>query len=78
VIDNSFDVLSVQMMAVLQAVDYLDCAARLSTETKSVYTTLRKIFPKFIDDQAKFKDLQRVKEYMQNSETVHTQVEMLH
>ena len=45
VIDNSFEVLSIQMMTVLQAIDYLECVPRLSSKTKSIYTEIRKIFP---------------------------------
>jgi histidine ammonia-lyase len=45
VIDNSFEVLSIQMMTVLQAIDYLECVPRLSSKTRNVYTEIRKIFP---------------------------------
>ncbi len=70
VIDNSFEVLAIQMMTVLQAIDYLDCVPRLSPNTKHIYTIIRKIFPKFIEDQPKFKDLERVKNYFENSDPV--------
>lgn len=78
VIDNSFEVLSIQMMAILQAIDFLNCGSRLSTETRLVYTTLRKIFPKFIEDHAKYKDLQRVKEYFESQESILNGAEILH
>jgi len=45
VIDNSFEVLAIQMMTVLQAIDYLKCTDRLSSETHHIYTEIRKIFP---------------------------------
>ncbi|MES2774213.1 MAG: aromatic amino acid ammonia-lyase [Bacteroidota bacterium] len=70
VIDNSFEVLSIQMMTVLQAIDYLECVPRLSSETLSVYTEIRKIFPKFIEDQPKYKDLERIKKYFEKSDPV--------
>src|SRR5690606_30449287 len=47
VIDNSFEVLAIQMMAVLQAIDYLGCVDRLSPKTQSLYTEVRSIFPAF-------------------------------
>ncbi|MEO6838071.1 MAG: aromatic amino acid ammonia-lyase [Ginsengibacter sp.] len=70
VIDNSFAVLSIQVMAILQAIDYLGCQQKLSTVTKSVYDDIRKIFPKFIDDLPKYKDLQKVKEFLEDSDTI--------
>ncbi len=70
VIENSFEVLSIQMMAVLQAIDYLDCVSRLSTETLNVYTEIRKIFPKFIEDMPKYKDLEKIKRYFEKSDPV--------
>jgi histidine ammonia-lyase len=70
VIDNSFEVLSIQMMTVLQAIDYLECVARLSSKTKYIYTEIRKIFPKFIEDKPKYKDLEKIKKYFEKSDPV--------
>lgn len=68
VIDNSFEVLGIQMMTVLQAIDYLDCVPRLSSETLNVYTEIRKIFPKFVEDSPKYKDLQNIKNYFEKAD----------
>jgi histidine ammonia-lyase len=70
VIDNSFEVLGIQMMTVLQAIDYMNCVPRLSPITKSLYSDIRKIFPKFIEDQPKYKDLEKVKTYFEKSDPV--------
>jgi len=70
VIDNSFEVLAIQMMTVLQAIDYLKCTNRLSTETHHIYTEMRKLFPKFIEDEPKYKDLDRIKKYFEKSDPV--------
>lgn len=70
VIDNSFEVLAIQMMTVLQAIDYLKCTDRLSTETHHIYTEIRKLFPKFIEDEPKYKDLDRIKKYFEKSDPV--------
>jgi len=70
VIDNSFEVLSIQMMTVLQAIDYLECVPRLSTATSNVYRKIRKIFPKFIEDNPKYKDLEKIKKYFENSNPI--------
>lgn len=68
VIDNSFEVLSIQLMTLLQAVDYLECSSRLSSGTRSLYNDARKIFPKFIEDLPKYKDLERVKGFLENTD----------
>ena len=70
VIDNSFEVLAIQMMTVLQAIDHIGCAAELSPKTKFFYDELRSIFPKFVEDKPKYKDLEKVKEYFEKSEPV--------
>ena len=70
VIDNSFEVLAIHMMTVLQAIDWLDCVSRLSPNTKAVYANIRKIFPNFIEDNPKYKDLEKVKSYFEKSDPV--------
>ena len=70
VIGNSFEVLSIQMMTILQAIDYLECVPKLSTETLHVYTEIRKIFPKFIEDAPKYKDLENIRQYFEQSDPV--------
>jgi histidine ammonia-lyase len=70
IIDNSFEVLAIQMMTVLQAVDYLDCESRLSTQTKSLYKEIRTIFPKFVEDSPKYKDLERIRTYFETADPI--------
>jgi histidine ammonia-lyase len=70
VIDNSFVVLSIQMMSVLQAIDYLGCQSRLAPHTLSVYNSIREIFPKFVEDQPKYKCMGKVKDFLENSDPV--------
>ena len=72
IIDNSFTVLGIQVMALLQTVDYLNCQSKLSVVTLSVYTEMRKIFPKFIDDLPKYKDLQKVKNFMEEPDSINS------
>ena len=70
VIDNSFEVLAIQMVAVLQAVDFLKCTPRLSSYTLQVYNEVRKIFPMFIEDKPMYKELKQVKIYLETAENV--------
>lgn len=68
VIDNSFEVLSIQLMTILQAVDYLNCSSRLATGTRSLYQEGRKMFPKFIEDTPKHKDLEKIRNFLETTE----------
>ncbi len=67
VIDNSFAVLGIQLMTILQAIDYLECQERLSPHTLALYTEVRKIFPKFIEDQPKYKDMEKVRLFLETT-----------
>jgi len=58
------------MMTVLQAIDYLDCSSRLSSKTSTIYSELRKIFPKFVEDKPKYEDLKRLRSYFEKSDPV--------
>ena len=67
VIDNSFEVLSIQLMSLLQAVDYAGCVSKLAPITRSVYHLVREIFPAFVDDHPKYKEQKRVKEFLEHA-----------
>jgi histidine ammonia-lyase len=67
VVDNSFEVLAIHLMTILQAIDYLECQDRLSTTSRKAYDKVRAIFPKFIEDAPKYKDLNKVREFLESS-----------
>lgn len=67
VIENAFEVLSVQAVALAQAVDYLQCSERLSSQTTAFYQEIRKIIPVFSDDQPKAAELVQVKNYLKQN-----------
>ncbi|RFM36316.1 HAL/PAL/TAL family ammonia-lyase [Chitinophaga silvisoli] len=68
VIENTFEVLAIQVMTMLQAVDYLNCQDKLSSFSHLIYQEVRAIFPKFIQDSPKYKDAKRIKEYLMQHE----------
>src|ERR1700743_2389086 len=70
VIDNSFEVLAIHLMTILQAIDYLECQDRLSSVSRSLYDKVREIFPKFIEDQPRYKEMARVKDYLETSDHI--------
>ena len=67
VIDNSFAVLGIQLMTILQAIDYLGCQEKLSAHTLGLYLEVRKIFPKFIEDMPKYKDMEKVRIFLETT-----------
>ncbi len=70
VIDNSFEVLGIHLMTILQAIDYLECKDKLSTISRALYDEVRAIFPVFIKDAPKYKDLERVKTFLESADHI--------
>lgn len=60
VIDNSFQVMSVLYMGIAQAVSILNIEGKLSPFTQNVFFDLRTIFPAFVEDTPKYKEIERV------------------
>lgn len=50
VIENSFQVLAIEAVAMVQAVDYLQIADLLSVKTRELYDRVRRIVPLFVED----------------------------
>ncbi|MEI6124761.1 MAG: aromatic amino acid ammonia-lyase [Bacteroidota bacterium] len=67
VISNTYDVLAIELMTLLQAIDYLKYQNRLSDYTKEVYTKLREIVPVFSEDTTKSADIKRIRKYMEKN-----------
>jgi histidine ammonia-lyase len=68
VIDNSFEVLAIHLVTILQAIDYIECHDRLASASMSLYDRVRPIFPKFVEDQARYKEMALVKDFLENSD----------
>jgi histidine ammonia-lyase len=64
VIDNSYEVLAILLIAIIQAVDYLKISKSLSKYNRKIYIDIRKIVPIFIKDSIKYKDIIKVKEHV--------------
>lgn len=69
VIDNTYDVLAIQSIALMQAIDYLKCHSRLSSATHKMYDEVRAIIPSFVEDQPKYHTLGQIKKYLKNLKT---------
>jgi histidine ammonia-lyase len=65
VVDNSFQVLAIELVALLQAVDALEVQDRLATETRTLHRELREIVPVFREDTLTAADLRRLVDHLQ-------------
>ena len=64
VVENTFEVLAIHAIAVVQAVDAMKCAAKLSPYSNKIYTKIRKICPVFINDSPQYKTIGAVREFL--------------
>ena len=67
VIENGYQVLAIEMLALVQAADYLECAAELSAQTRQLYDDIRRIVPKFIDDTPKYREIAAIENFLKNN-----------
>jgi histidine ammonia-lyase len=64
VIENTFEVLAVEFLSIVQAIDYLQFTDKLAAPTKKVYQQIRDIVPVFVEDTPKYNELRKVKEFL--------------
>ncbi len=67
VIENTYEVLAIHFIAIIQSIDYLDIHEKLSTKTRSVYEVLRKLVPKFVEDSTKYREIKSIKDHLMSS-----------
>lgn len=71
VIENAFEVLSIELITIVQAIEYLGFQDKVSSSTKELYDEIRKIIPAFSDDMVMYPYLQKVKEYLMKTEALY-------
>ena len=76
IIENSFQVMSIHYMAIVQAVDYLKIQDKLSTKGKEIYDEIRTFFPVFIEDTPFYEDIERMTEFLKGYEMCDVRYEM--
>ena len=64
VIDNTYQVLAIEMISLVQAIDYLSIENRLSSSTRKTYTEIRNIVPRFEEDTIKYLEIKEIKDYL--------------
>ncbi len=64
VIENAFEVLAIELITIVQAIDALNYKNEISSVTKKMYDDIRAIVPEFKEDQIMYPIVQKVKEYL--------------
>jgi len=64
VIDNAYQVIAIEIISILQAIDFLEIKERLSSYSRSKYEDLRLIVPKFTEDSVKYMDIRNIEQYI--------------
>ena len=68
VIDNAYQVIAIQMMALVQAVDCLMISDHLAEQTRVLYDEIRTIIPTFVDDSTKHKEIADIVTYLKRAQ----------
>ena len=64
VVENSYQVMAIHMMALAQAVDCLKIADKLAPATREMYDQIRAIVPVFVEDTPKYKEIEAIIEWL--------------
>jgi len=67
VIENAFEVLAIELITIVQAIDYLGYKNEISSVTRKIYDDIRIIVPAFKEDQIMYPLVQKVKDYLINN-----------
>ena len=70
VIENSYEVLSIYYIAIIQGIDNIKVKDKLAPKTRAVYDKLRELVPVFIEDTPKYKEIGLVKEYLMKNSVI--------
>ena len=64
VVENSYQVMAIHLMALAQAVDCLKIADQLAPATRKLYDEVRELVPVFIEYTRKFVEIARLENYL--------------
>jgi len=70
VIENGFQVLSIELITICQAIDALKCKDFVSSATKDLYDRVRSVVPAYREDRPMYKDIEAVKKLLLNGEVL--------
>ena len=64
VIENTFEVLAIELITIIQAIDALNYQDKLSSSSKKLYDEIRSIVPVFAEDMVMYPYVNKVKEFL--------------
>ena len=64
VVENSYQVMAIHFMGIVQAIDYLNIQQKLSPRSLEIYHEIRAFFPKFTEDTPKYKEIETMIKYL--------------
>ena len=67
VIENAFEVLAIELITIIQAIEYLQVQDQVSSKTKKMYDEIRNIVPIFTEDVVMYPYVNKVKDYIINN-----------
>ncbi|MCF8373207.1 MAG: aromatic amino acid ammonia-lyase [Bacteroidales bacterium] len=67
IIDNTFQVLAIEFLAIVQAIDYLGQQSKLSVKSREIFHQIRDIVPRFEQDTIKYKDIDNIRDFLINN-----------
>ncbi|WP_143883250.1 HAL/PAL/TAL family ammonia-lyase [Chryseobacterium binzhouense] len=67
VIENAFEVLAIEAITIVQAIEFLEYQDKISSSTRELYDHIREIIPAFSDDMVMYPYLEKVKKYLKTT-----------
>ena len=66
VIENAFEVVAIEMITIVQAIEFLKTQHKISTKTKKMYDAIRQLVPIFTEDVVMYPYVNKVKDFIMN------------
>lgn len=67
VIENAYEVLGIELITIVQAIEFLKVQDKVSTKTKEVYDQIRNLVPTFTEDVVMYPYVNKIKEFIINN-----------
>lgn len=68
VIDNAYEVISVELVTIMQALYHLDFNGKLSSKTAQLFSEFKTFIPRIVEDKPMYQLLAEVKSYLKNTD----------
>ncbi len=68
VVENAFEVVAIELITIVQAIEYLEAKDKVSSKTRKLYDDIRNIVPKFTEDVVMYPYVNKVKEFLLHTE----------